>query len=110
MILRIPECRHMVNTTITKTVSRRTFAGIAPAIGVALLLPLRSTSQESKMNPFGELIEVSRTEKKGLTFYIGGQTVPGIVTKVNADTVEVRNQSHSRVLIRLDRVDAVALA
>ena len=84
--------------------------GIAPALGAGLLLPLRSTSQETQMNPFGELFEISRAEKKGLTFYIGGQTVPGIVTKVNPDTVEVRNQSHSRVVIRLDRVDAVALA
>jgi hypothetical protein len=77
----------------------------------ALAAPGLACSQEIGMNPFEELFEVSRTEKKGLTFYVGGQTIAGIVLRVNASqTVEVRNQTHSRVIIRLDRVDAVALA
>lgn len=63
------------------------------------------------MNPFAELFETSQTNKKGLTFYVGGQTIAGIVVKVNGgESVEVRNQTHSRVVIRLDRIDAVALA
>jgi endonuclease YncB( thermonuclease family) len=79
-------------------------AAVAVASGQAL-------SQENRMNPFAELLELSRTEKKGLTFYTGGQSIAGIVMKVNGnETVEVRNQTHSRVVIRLDRVDAVAIA
>ena len=60
--------------------------------------------------PFDELLDVSLSEKRGLTFFIGGQTLPGVVTKrISLDAVEVRNQSHDRIVVRLDRVDAVAL-
>lgn len=62
------------------------------------------------MTYFQELIEQSQKEKKGLTFYIKGQTIAGIVTKVILpDAVEVRNQSFSRIVIRLDQVDAMAI-
>jgi len=57
-----------------------------------------------------KLLKVSQAEKKGLTFYINGETIPGIVTQAAGDgTVEVRNREHGRILIRLDRVDAVAM-
>ena len=64
------------------------------------------------MNPFAELFQVGQREKKGLTFYVGGQTIAGIVVRVeeSGGTVEARNQTHSRIVIRLDRVDAVALS
>lgn len=59
---------------------------------------------------YQELIEQSQKEKKGLTFFIKGQTIAGIVTKmIGSEAVEVRNQTHSRVIIRLDQVDAVAI-
>ena len=68
-------------------------------------------AEENPMNPFAELLEMSQNEKKGLVFYVGGQTIPGIVTKQNLPhTVEVRNQTHSRILIRMERVDAVAMS
>lgn len=59
---------------------------------------------------FQELFDVSMKEKKGLTFYIGGQTVGGLVVKIHGDThVEVRNQISPRILIRIDRIDAVSI-
>lgn len=57
-----------------------------------------------------ELIELSQKEKKGLTFFVKGQTIAGIVVRaLGTEAVEVRNQIHSRVVIRLDSVDAVAM-
>ena len=59
---------------------------------------------------YQELIEQSQKEKKGLTFFIKGQTVAGIVVKmIGGEAVEVRNQNYSRVVIRLDQVDAIAV-
>lgn len=59
---------------------------------------------------FQELFDVSTKEKKGLTFYIGGQTVPGLVVKMHGDeVVEVMNRTAPRILIRIDRIDAVSL-
>lgn len=64
------------------------------------------------MEPFRELLELSQREKKVLTFYVVGQTIVGYVTKVleGDGSVEVRNQTQSRVVIRLDRVDGVGMA
>ena len=63
------------------------------------------------MEAFRELLELSQRDKKGLTFYVGGQTIVGYVVRIvdNGGSVEVRNQTQSRVVIRLDRVDAVGL-
>jgi hypothetical protein len=36
--------------------------------------------------------------------------IPGIVTHATADAVEVKNQQYGRIVIRGDRIDAVAMA
>jgi hypothetical protein len=61
------------------------------------------------METFRELLELSQQTRKGLTFYVGGQTIPGYVIRIldAGGAVEVGNQTQSRVVIRLERVDAV---
>ena len=62
------------------------------------------------MELFKELIELSHKEKRGLTIFIKGQTIAGIVTQIiGLEAIEVRNQTFSRVIIRLDAVDAMAI-
>lgn len=62
------------------------------------------------MELFKELIELSHKEKRGLTIFIKGQTIAGIVTQIiGLDAIEVRNQTFSRVIIRLDAIDAMAI-
>lgn len=57
------------------------------------------------------LLELSMKERKGLTFFLPGQTVSGIVTKViGTEAVEARSQTYSKILIRLGQVLAVALS
>ena len=61
------------------------------------------------MNPFFELIESSHKEKRSLTLFIKGQTVAGIVVKIiEGGTIELKSQTYSRVIVRLDAIDAVA--
>ena len=81
---------------------------------IVLFLALSSGSVFSQTaptkapQPFQELFDYSLKEKKGLTFYVQGQTIPGVVTKmIGDDAVEVRNQTSGRIIIRLDRIDAV---
>jgi hypothetical protein len=63
------------------------------------------------MNLFNDLIEWSQKEKRGLTIFIKGQTVAGIVVKViGTEAIELRSQTYSRLIIRLDAIDAVAAA
>lgn len=63
------------------------------------------------MELFKELIETSLKEKRGLTIFIKGQTIAGIVTQIiGLEAIEVRNQTFSKVIIRLDAVDAMAIS
>ena len=67
------------------------------------------SAQTQSVQSYRELLERSEKEKKGLVFYVKGQTISGIVVKISTDAVEIRNQTYSRIIIRLDSVDAVAM-
>lgn len=58
---------------------------------------------------FQQILEISLNDKKSVTVYIGGQSLGGGVVKLNADTVELRSREFSRIVVRLDSIDAVAL-
>ena len=56
------------------------------------------------------LIDLSLNEKRGLTFFLPGQTVVGIVTEViGTEAVVARSQTYSKIIIRLEKVLAVAI-
>ena len=62
------------------------------------------------MELFKELIETSLKEKRGLTIFVKGQTISGIVTQIiGLEAIEVRNQTFRKIIIRLDAVDAMAI-
>jgi hypothetical protein len=99
----------------------RTIAGLTIAMVIAAVTIIgfatfgravenSTTAQEQFSGPFAELLDVSMKEKKGVTFYIKGQTIPGVVVKkIGDNAVEVRSQTYNRGIIRLDTVDAVTL-
>lgn len=63
------------------------------------------------MELFKELIESSRKEKRGLTIFIKGQTIVGVVTEVvGAEAIVVRNQTFSKAVIRVEAIDAMAIS
>jgi hypothetical protein len=59
---------------------------------------------------FQELLEASMKEKKGVMIYMGGQSIPGVVVKLNGDYVEMRSREYSRIIVKLEAVAAVALS
>jgi hypothetical protein len=66
---------------------------------------------ENKFEIFKELFETSQNEKRGLTIYINGQTVAGIVTKIiGTEAVEVRNQMFNRIILIVDEIDGIAVS
>jgi hypothetical protein len=82
---------------------RQTFA-------LAALLAAPAVAAKQEETPmFDDLIKASMENKKGLTFYVKGQTIGGAVTKIGNGFVDVRSQQYSRVVIKLDSVDAVAM-
>ena len=77
--------------------------------GMAITIP-SARAQSQSVQAYRELLERSEKEKKGLTFYVRGLTISGIVVKIiGNDAVEVRNQTFSRVIIKLDSIDALAI-
>lgn len=72
-------------------------------------IPIAS-GQSPSIQSFRELLERSEKDKKGLTFFIKGQAISGIVVKIiGSEAVEVRSQTFSRIIIRLESIDAVAM-
>jgi len=66
--------------------------------------------RELVIQAYQELFAQSQKDKRGLMFYVKGQQIGGAVTRViGNDAVEVRNQTHSRIIIRIDQIDAVAI-
>lgn len=56
------------------------------------------------------ILEESLQNKKGITFYVNGSTVIGYVTKIiDNRAVEARNQRSTKVLIAMDKIDAVEM-
>jgi hypothetical protein len=76
-------------------------------MSLCLVLPA-SSSMAADAQAFKELLEMSQKEKKGLTFYVNGQVIAGGVIRITEDAVEIKNREFGRIIIRLDRIDAVA--
>ncbi len=85
--------------------TRRTHIGvIAAALGAGSFLTAKEADE------MREILEASQNEKKGLMVYVKGQSIAGIVTKIAGDVVEMRSREYSRIVIRLDAIDAVAIS
>jgi endonuclease YncB( thermonuclease family) len=93
--------------------SRKTIA-VLSVLCATLVLPAVARAQSPAMasavaQAYGELFAISQKDKKGLMFYVRGQQIGGAVVRViGNDAVEVRNQTYGRIIIRMDRIDAVA--
>ena len=79
---------------------------------LALLATAAAGRAVAKDNPsmFQQVLEASLAEKKGVMIYLKGQSIPGIVTKVNGDSVELRSREYSRIVVKLESIDAVAMS
>lgn len=56
-------------------------------------------------------LQESLENKRGITFYIKGNTVPGYVTRIiDSVAVEVKHQRSSKILILIESIDAVELS
>jgi len=65
---------------------------------------------ETKFELFRELIELSLNEKRGLTVYFNGQSIAGVVKNIiGNEALELRNQMFSKIIVRLEIIEAVAI-
>ena len=82
---------------IRKTLPRALFA-----------LLLCGAAALAQANPLQETLADSKATGKGLTFYVNGQAVAGVVVSVDDKYVVARSTANGTIVIRLDRLDAVA--
>ena len=57
-----------------------------------------------------QLFEASLAEKKGLMLFVKGQSIAGAVVKIADDSVELRSREYSRIVVKIDSIDAVAMS
>lgn len=76
---------------------------------LALALGAGAASASDINRGIEQALTAAQQDKKGVTLYVGGQTIAGGVTKIEAGQwVEMRNQQWGRIIVRLDRIDGIA--
>lgn len=54
-------------------------------------------------------LAAAQQDKRGITVYVAGQAIGGAVTRIEpGQWVELKNQTASKIIVRLDRIDAIA--
>jgi hypothetical protein len=86
-------------------VTRRTQLSL---IAAALMAPVISQAKENNM--FNEILEASQKEKKGVMLHVRGQSIAGVVVKIGSESIELRSREYSRIIVRLDAIDAVSIS
>lgn len=83
--------------------ARNTLLGLAFAIGVGLAGAVDATGA------IEQALAGAQQSKRGVTLHVQGQAVSGAVTHVEpGQWVELRSPQFGRIVVRLDRIDAVA--
>jgi hypothetical protein len=88
--------------------NRRTSIKLFVAGAAAMPLAKPVLGKDSSM--FRSILEASQNDKKGLMLYVKGQAIPGLVVKIDADTVELRSREYSRIVVKIESIDAAAMA
>lgn len=55
-------------------------------------------------------LQAALESKRGVRVYVNGEAIGGAVTRIEAGQyIELRNQEFGRIVVRWDRIDAVAM-
>ncbi len=60
------------------------------------------------MEDFRELLLASQKENKSVMVYFGGQSIGLLVTGVGLEYLEGKSREFSKIMVRMDKIDAVA--
>jgi hypothetical protein len=56
-----------------------------------------------------QALAAAQQDKRGITLYVNGQTIGGGVSRVEpGQWVELKNQTYGKIIVRIDRIDAIA--
>ncbi|HYE70206.1 MAG TPA: hypothetical protein VD932_01640 [Aquabacterium sp.] len=97
----------MPTTAFRRSLSRR--AGAATLLAALCALPAAVFAADANKG-IEQALAAAQESKKGIMVYVGGQAIGGGVVKIEAGQwVELRSQQYGRIVIRLDRIDGIAM-
>ncbi len=79
------------------------------ALAAGVLTASAAPAIEGKGPMIQQMLEFSLNEKRGITIFLAGQTIGGGVVKLSADAVELRSKEYTRIIVRIDAIQAIAL-
>lgn len=77
-------------------------------IGGLLAASLLASGYAAAADVFDEILEACLKDKKGAVIYVDGQSIAGRVVKVGGEAIEVSSREFPRIVIKRDRINAVA--
>jgi hypothetical protein len=86
---------------------RSLFTAISAAAALAAAAP---SAKAAETDSLMDVLQSSMQLKKGVTIYVNGAQINCVVTRAGQDYVEGRSMERSRIVIRTDKIDAVAMA
>ena len=82
---------------------------LTACIAAMLVLGCGGSNAAEPANNIEQMLGAAQQEKRSVMLYVGGQAIGGAVLRIEPGrSVELRNQQYGRIVVRLDRVDAVA--
>jgi len=86
--------------------ARYTLAGLIIAMACAQAGPAMAADA---LHGIEQALNAAQQDKRGITIYVSGQAIGGAVTRVEpGQWVELKNQTSSKIIVRIDRIDAIA--
>lgn len=88
---------------------RRMLAGLALSLSL-LAAPLHAAEPTRSPGGLEQALAAAQQDRKGVTLVVGGQQIGGAVVRIEAGQwVELRSQQYGRIVVRLDRIDALLM-
>ena len=87
------------------------FCGARRALAsLALILAGGAAGAADPASGLEQALADAQQDKRGITLYVNGQTIAGAVTRVEPGRrwVELKNRTYGKIIVRIDRIDAIA--
>ena len=76
---------------------------------LAIVLAAGAAHAADAAHGIEQALTAALQDKRGITVYVAGQAIGGAVTRVEpGQWVELKNQTSSKIIVRLDRIDGIA--
>ncbi|PJI99431.1 hypothetical protein CLU85_4275 [Acidovorax sp. 69] len=91
------------------TSPRKRAAGRLAAAVALMLASIGASSAADATRGIEQALATALQDKRGITLYVVGQSIAGAVIRIEPDQwVELKNQAVGKIIVRLDRIDAIA--